>query len=135
MTRKGSTGKAKPATRGGKVQRHHIGEVEGGDVTFKVTLPYADHQKLCELLALRQLSMDDLVRLAVRNMMRSAHAYALKDPFRFGKYYGEPLETIIKADPSYIDWCLCNMDGFTISEEALELLGNIKDPVRAPFTR
>lgn len=40
--------------------------------------------------------------------------------FQFGKHKSKPLFQILREDPSYIYWCVNNIEAFTISEETLE---------------
>ena len=37
--------------------------------------------------------------------------------FWFGKYKGRTIESICDLDLSYIDWCLRNVKGFTLTDE------------------
>lgn len=46
-------------------------------------------------------------------------------PFR--RYSGSTVEDVIRVDPNYIRWCLGNVNGFKLSEMALNLL-NAVDP-------
>ena len=45
------------------------------------------------------------------------NTYKLDSVFDFGKYEGSKLEEILEKDPSYIEWCICNLDYFLITEE------------------
>lgn len=78
--------------------------------------------ELEEILRERQISLEVITRLALRNMSQRGRHYKIGDRLRFGKYNREPLEDIIRADPDYITWCLDNMKGFTMSYEALDLM-------------
>ena len=40
--------------------------------------------------------------------------YRQETEFTFGKYNGEIMRTVILKDPQYIDWCIMNLDHFTI---------------------
>ena len=54
-------------------------------------------------------------------------AMGLDDEFTFGKHKGETLEEVIDSAPSYVFWCLENIDTFRITEEAREYLGEESD--------
>ena len=45
--------------------------------------------------------------------------YTLDTTLTFGKYKGLSLELVISGEPSYISWCIINLDHFYISEEDL----------------
>lgn len=40
--------------------------------------------------------------------------------FPFGKYKGDQLWLVIDTDPGYVDWCIDNIDGFELDNEAYE---------------
>ena len=44
----------------------------------------------------------------------------LDKEFPFGKYKGDALWLVIDTDPSYIDWCIENIDGFELNNEAFQ---------------
>ena len=53
--------------------------------------------------------------------------YSLKSVFTFGKFNGLSLEKILQIQPSYINWCLGNLDHFYIPMEdqiAIKILYN-----------
>lgn len=40
----------------------------------------------------------------------------------FGKYKGVEVEQVISCEPQYIQWCLYNIEGFSLSERHKKLL-------------
>jgi len=54
--------------------------------------------------------------------------HTLDMPLTFGKYICTDVGRIIDRDPSYIAWCLDNVDGFTLADEhkalVMSKLGN-----------
>lgn len=55
--------------------------------------------------------------------MRTIDSYYFDDVaslFRFGKYRGKPLWSVISEDESYVYWCINNIPEFTISKETLK---------------
>ena len=40
----------------------------------------------------------------------------------FGKYKGQPIQSIIEKDPGYINWCMLNIIEFNMCDELIELL-------------
>jgi hypothetical protein len=97
------------------------GEVEG-EVEVAVKLPGELLHEVEELAAKRGATVSELIRVWVRGARREPLVYGLKAKMGFGKYKGEPVEAVIRADPSYIVWALTKTDHFCIDEEATELL-------------
>ena len=46
----------------------------------------------------------------------------LTDKFTFGKHKGETLVSVIGSDPTYVEWCVDEIEGFSISDRAHDLL-------------
>ncbi len=51
-------------------------------------------------------------------IQKTLNFYELNDVISFGKHKGKSLKLIIGVDPDYIRWCLSNIDGFRLIEEA-----------------
>lgn len=47
-------------------------------------------------------------------------AYDLNTTFTFGKYKGKTLQEVIESDESYVNWCICNLDHYYITESTLK---------------
>ena len=45
----------------------------------------------------------------------------LNTVFNFGKHKGNTVESVIVDDPSYINWCLENVDKFSLDEDCQTL--------------
>lgn len=52
--------------------------------------------------------------------------YTLDTEFTFGKFNGRKVREVLELQPSYIEWCLLNLDHFYISEETIETIKQIK---------
>lgn len=55
--------------------------------------------------------------------MKTSNSYYFEDistVFRFGKYCGRPLWSVISKDESYVYWCINNIAEFTLSKEAIK---------------
>lgn len=50
--------------------------------------------------------------------------YQLHTTLAFGKHKGKKIQDIISTDPSYLAWCLNNIDHFHLAEKAWSLLKN-----------
>ena len=85
-----------------------------------------------EILKPRKLSINEVCSLYLRALVSSNKRlipYALTDKMRFGKYEGELLEVIIRAEPKYVYWLIANSDNFKLQPEAHELLEQIGQTV------
>ena len=51
---------------------------------------------------------------------RDGKAYGLYNRLDFGKYYGRYVRDVIAEDSGYIAWCLDNVEGFQLTEEAMK---------------
>lgn len=45
----------------------------------------------------------------------------LNSVFRFGKMKGKTVEMVIDEEPTYLRWCLDNVDNFELKDEAYSL--------------
>lgn len=55
--------------------------------------------------------------------MKTSNSYYFEDistVFRFGKYCGRPLWSVISKEESYVYWCINNIAEFTLSKEAIK---------------
>jgi hypothetical protein len=60
--------------------------------------------------------------VALRGALQKNGYVPLTAELPFGKYRGETLETVVRADPDYVRWLLTNSKNFTTDEAAIELL-------------
>ena len=49
---------------------------------------------------------------------RRTTPYGLYNMMDFGKWYGSHIQTIIDKDPDYLVWCVENVAGFELDDEA-----------------
>lgn len=74
-------------------------------IQLKVNVDRALLDRLEPVLRERGLTLDRAVGLFLRGMVNTsnrAKALRLQDAMPFGKYYGETVETILRAQPDYI---------------------------------
>lgn len=93
-----------------------------------VELPRSLWTKLQPVLAERGLTLDDMVRVYGRSLVTGrnrARCLELGSTMPFGKYQGEILEVLIRAEPGYIQWLTANMDTFHMSVEAYAMLDSV----------
>jgi hypothetical protein len=51
--------------------------------------------------------------------------YYIESELTFGKYNGKSIEQIIEIQPSYIEWCILNLEHFFVSEDSIEEIKEI----------
>lgn len=98
---------------------------------IKVNLPAALLAKLEPVLDAKGLTVDEVCSLYLRTLVTASErtrALSLSDEMPFGKFKGETLRVIIRAEPRYISWML-GLDGsnLRLEPEALDLLEKVLD--------
>ena len=54
--------------------------------------------------------------------------YHLDTEFNFGKFEGKSLRDVLSLQPSYIDWCIVNLDHFYLNDQTYnEIIGLMPD--------
>ncbi len=48
--------------------------------------------------------------------------YRLNTVFKFGKHKDHNIQHVIQDDPQYLYWCMDNVEGFELHNEAMQLL-------------
>lgn len=97
---------------------------------LEIQLPTKLVDDIAPLLADRGLNLNEVIRLYLRSMVTTAkrgRALGVNDEFQFGKYKDEEVGVIIRAEPTYIQWCLENIETFHLDPDALILLEAIVD--------
>jgi hypothetical protein len=57
--------------------------------------------------------------------------YTKRDRLSFGKHKGEQLIDVIVGDPHYLTWCIENIDGFELDNDAYEMYETFLEPQSA----
>ena len=78
-----------------------------------------------EILAERGTTMEQWLKLQLKSLIKHRRVYNIREKLTFGKYEGEIVEDVIRADPSYMSWCLRTIAGFALSFDGLELLSTM----------
>lgn len=94
--------------------------------TVTIELPLALARSLRRTSQQRGVDLSTFVRVALANLNRRSMLHDLETPFAFGKYRDEATENVIRCDPSYVQWCLRNMERFELSSGALALLERVE---------
>lgn len=85
---------------------------------------------LTELSEARGVDVQTLVRVGLRNLVQRTNFYSLCTPLAFGKYRGETMETVVRCDPSYVDWMIKTSTTAEFSEVVLDLLKAVNEAGR-----
>jgi len=95
-----------------------------------VEIPRNLYEEVNKLATDRDITVGDIVRLYFRTLVTANKSKAvidLKDEMPFGKFQGETLEIIIKAEPKYVLWMIKNNERFEIAPDAMKLMEEILD--------
>lgn len=95
---------------------------DADDIDLHVSIPAKLVRDIKPVLAARGLSLDEVVRLYLRSMVTSvarSKALALTSQFPFGKYQGELVEVVARAEPGYIQWLVANSNSVKFEPEVL----------------
>jgi antitoxin component of RelBE/YafQ-DinJ toxin-antitoxin module len=99
-------------------------------VLVKVRVEPRLADRIQPMLAARGLTLDQAVGLYLRAMINSSErskALRLTDAMPFGKYEGEVVETIIRAEPGYIQFLIANSAHARWDPEVLRLLEELTE--------
>lgn len=94
-------------------------------VSLKIQIDSELASDLEQILLERNLSLDEAVGLYLRSMIYSAssgRALLMESKMPFGKYRGELVGTIAKAEPNYLKFLLGSKNPINLSPEVLEFL-------------
>lgn len=97
------------------------------EITLKIRVKKNLAERLEPILRERGLTLDQTVGLYLRGMVNASdrcRSLRLADEMPFGKYEGETLDTIARADPQYLHFIL-NLGKTRLDPEVLALLETI----------
>ena len=95
---------------------------DADDVDLHVSIPAKLARDIKPVLSARGLQLDEVVRLYLRSMVTSAarsKALTLTSQLPFGKYQGELVEVVARAEPGYIQWLVANSNSVKFEPEVL----------------
>lgn len=95
-------------------------------VEVRIHLPDDLVTRATAILTDRGSTLEDFIRMKLKGLTKSSRHFGLSDRMTFGKYREESVKDIICTDPRYIHWALGEIDGFSLSISALELLANVE---------
>lgn len=95
---------------------------------IKVRLDQELFKEVSTVLHERGITVDDLVITLLRGCVGADKKYKpvdLHDDMPIGKFKGTRVETLIRADPDYVNYCHQNVPGFALRRRALNLLNEL----------
>ena len=96
-------------------------------VTITITLAEDVYKEVMQLCEERNLTFDAYAQVILRGARKNPLLFKLDSRMTFGKYKGERVEDVIKADPAYIMWASSKVESFTLDEEASAFLVGHED--------
>jgi len=98
------------------------------DKEVRLTLSHDLFLQLQKIAVNRQIDLDDLLRIAVKNILLRSKLVELHTKLPFGKYEGETFENVAKADCRYARWMLTNVENLEFTPECLVLVEAMENP-------
>lgn len=94
---------------------------------IELTIRVPEHllEQVEEKLEQKGSSVEDLIRTSMRRYVRMPDVFHLKTKMSFGQYKDELIETLVRLEPRYILWCMQNIHGFQLGEDARDLLDSL----------
>lgn len=88
-------------------------------------------EKVQKVLAARGSDIFTYIRLQLRAFKSSASPLNLGDKLPFGKYAGEIIEDVCRAEPSYVEWLTANASSAKFDVDVLALLEELAEAAKA----
>jgi hypothetical protein len=96
--------------------------------TQKIDLPTKLVSQARERLDGRGITLEEYLRLHLRVMVRTPPSIlALTDEIPFGKYRGEIVEVVCRADPGYMTWMVAQNGKTQFGLDVLQLLSGLAE--------
>jgi hypothetical protein len=81
-------------------------------------------------LSARGTDIATYIRLQLRAFKAAKALLNLDSQMTFGKYTGEPVEAICRADPTYMEWLIANGTTAKFDVDVLRLLKSLDDTAK-----
>jgi hypothetical protein len=86
------------------------------------------------VLSQRGTDIETYIRLQLRAFRHAGKILSLSDRLNFGKFSGELVEDVCRAEPGYIEWIVANSSSARFHEDVLKLLEDLRDKsIEAPL--
>lgn len=90
--------------------------------TLTIKLDGALKREVTKLFKERGTSVETFIRLQLKAMTCDKTILRLEDKMNFGKYYGEPVEDVVRTNPGYVSWILANSSTPKFGPDVIALL-------------
>lgn len=85
------------------------------------------------VLSQRGTNIETYIRLQLRAFRHAGKILGLSDRLNFGKFSGELVEDVCRAEPGYLEWIIANSSSARFHEDVLKLLEDLRDKsIEAP---
>lgn len=102
-----------------------------GHVFVRLELDETLVKRVNDVLGARGTDLATYVRLQLRAFRSAMSLLSLDDKMPIGKYTGELVEDICRADPSYVEWLAANATSAKFDVDVLDLLSSLSDAAKA----
>lgn len=75
----------------------------------------------------RGLKLETYISMYLRVMLRNKNILNLQDEMPFGKFSGEIVENVVRAEPDYIAWLIAQGGKTNFSPEVIQLCAEMKE--------
>lgn len=90
------------------------------------------------VLEQRGTNIETYIRLQLRAFRHAGKILGLRDRLNFGKFSGELVEDVCRAEPGYVEWLIANSTSARFHQDVLDILEELREnaeevPVEIPF--
>ena len=79
------------------------------------------------VLSQRGTDIETYIRLQLRAFRHAGKILGLSDRLNFGKFSGELVEDVCRAEPGYIEWIVANSSSARFHDDVLKLLEDLRE--------
>jgi len=94
--------------------------VPNGFSRIELTFPKTTEERIIDHCKRNSLNQSEFLRKAIYDALPVHYEVTEEFVFPFGKYAGETAGVVKRIDPSYIDWCVRSITGFTLADDMIE---------------
>jgi hypothetical protein len=86
-------------------------------VRLELIIPQSTCDRIVDHCARNNMKGEDFYKKAIYDALPVHYEVTEEFVFPFGKYAGETAGVVKRIDPSYIEWCIKNINGFTLTNQ------------------
>lgn len=116
--RKGKKRAARVTTR--------VRRLKNSTTSIRIKLPSGVGDRLDALAKKRGTTADVIVRMSLMSTLSQQKVVEIDSVLQFGKYTGQLMADVVKADPGYVRWCVDNLNHVEFSDEVRDALMKVE---------